>query len=188
MPFVGEDVHSGRKRRYSDDDERSVYPAYPPGDSRDIYYRKQRPELSSRKVAMAKRPRMTDDDILDVDGLNNPLNTSPRSRRLSQLKALQVQPVTKTRITNALVAPCHICHRRPTKKTHLDSFADCQGCGERTCFVCIRLSIWTMWMTNHIITPLPRTNNNNRTKDGTLLDTRLWYAAAAVLSEVRMEK
>lgn len=33
---------------------------------------------------------------------------------------------------------CHICHRKPTKKTDLDSFADCQSCGQRTCFVCIR--------------------------------------------------
>ncbi|KAF3768935.1 hypothetical protein M406DRAFT_344868 [Cryphonectria parasitica EP155] len=36
------------------------------------------------------------------------------------------------------LSPCHICHRRPTKKTELDSFADCEGCGERTCYVCIR--------------------------------------------------
>ncbi|UNI14921.1 hypothetical protein JDV02_001499 [Purpureocillium takamizusanense] len=38
----------------------------------------------------------------------------------------------------ALLSPCHICHRRPTKKSDLDSFAECLGCGERTCFVCIR--------------------------------------------------
>ncbi|SPO00832.1 uncharacterized protein DNG_03580 [Cephalotrichum gorgonifer] len=36
------------------------------------------------------------------------------------------------------LAACHICHRRPTKKTAMDSFADCEGCGERACFVCIR--------------------------------------------------
>ncbi|KAL2111468.1 hypothetical protein VUR80DRAFT_9958 [Thermomyces stellatus] len=36
------------------------------------------------------------------------------------------------------LAPCHICHRRPTKKSDLDSFADCEGCGERTCFICMR--------------------------------------------------
>lgn len=36
------------------------------------------------------------------------------------------------------LAPCHICHRRPTKKSDLDSFADCEGCGERACFICIR--------------------------------------------------
>jgi hypothetical protein len=38
----------------------------------------------------------------------------------------------------ALLAPCHICHRKPTKKSDLDSFAECMGCGQRTCFVCIR--------------------------------------------------
>ncbi|KAI0889906.1 uncharacterized protein GGS22DRAFT_5827 [Annulohypoxylon maeteangense] len=38
----------------------------------------------------------------------------------------------------ALLSPCHICHRKPTKKSDLDSFADCMGCGQRACFVCIR--------------------------------------------------
>ncbi|KAI1300337.1 hypothetical protein F5Y03DRAFT_397284 [Xylaria venustula] len=40
--------------------------------------------------------------------------------------------------SSALLSPCHICHRKPTKKSDLDSFADCMGCGERTCFVCLR--------------------------------------------------
>ena len=39
---------------------------------------------------------------------------------------------------SGLLNPCHICHRKPTKKSDLDSFADCMGCGQRTCFVCIR--------------------------------------------------
>ncbi|KAI0176341.1 hypothetical protein GGR52DRAFT_356522 [Hypoxylon sp. FL1284] len=38
----------------------------------------------------------------------------------------------------ALLSPCHICHRKPTKRSDLDSFADCMGCGRRACFVCIR--------------------------------------------------
>ncbi|OTA64604.1 hypothetical protein K449DRAFT_392687 [Hypoxylon sp. EC38] len=47
---------------------------------------------------------------------------------------------TNTKTTNppALLSPCHICHRKPTKKSDLDSFADCMGCGQRACFVCIR--------------------------------------------------
>ncbi|KAI1365700.1 hypothetical protein F5Y08DRAFT_170875 [Xylaria arbuscula] len=40
--------------------------------------------------------------------------------------------------SSTLLDPCHICHRKPTKKSDLDSFADCMGCGERTCYVCIR--------------------------------------------------
>ncbi|KAI0505276.1 hypothetical protein F5B22DRAFT_628453 [Xylaria bambusicola] len=44
---------------------------------------------------------------------------------------------TKTN-SSTFLNPCHICHRKPTKKSDLDSFADCMGCGERACYVCIR--------------------------------------------------
>jgi len=37
-----------------------------------------------------------------------------------------------------MLTPCHICSSRPTRKNHLDSFAYCQGCGEWTCYICIR--------------------------------------------------
>ncbi|KAI1661473.1 hypothetical protein F4813DRAFT_230475 [Daldinia decipiens] len=40
--------------------------------------------------------------------------------------------------SQSLLSPCHICHRKPTKKSDLDSFADCLGCGQRSCFVCLR--------------------------------------------------
>ncbi|KAL5614394.1 uncharacterized protein BROUX77_000231 [Berkeleyomyces rouxiae] len=36
------------------------------------------------------------------------------------------------------LTPCHICHRRPTKKSDLEAFMDCAGCGMRACFVCMR--------------------------------------------------
>ena len=38
----------------------------------------------------------------------------------------------------ALMNRCHICYRKQTRKADLDSFTDCQGCGQRTCYVCIR--------------------------------------------------
>ncbi|CAK7240280.1 MAG: hypothetical protein STHCBS139747_001718 [Sporothrix thermara] len=38
----------------------------------------------------------------------------------------------------SITAPCHICHRKPRRKCDLDSLAFCEGCGERTCFVCLR--------------------------------------------------
>jgi hypothetical protein len=37
------------------------------------------------------------------------------------------------------LSPCHICWRKPTDKSQLDSYAYCEGCGERTCFVCMRV-------------------------------------------------
>jgi hypothetical protein len=40
--------------------------------------------------------------------------------------------------TPSLMNRCHICSRKPNKKSDLDSFADCQGCGQRACYVCIR--------------------------------------------------
>lgn len=46
------------------------------------------------------------------------------------------QPVRTN--TATLLDPCHICRRKPTKKSDLDSFAACQGCEARTCFVCLR--------------------------------------------------
>ena len=44
----------------------------------------------------------------------------------------------KVNPASGLLDPCHICHRKPTRKSDLDSFADCMGCGQRTCYVCIR--------------------------------------------------
>ena len=34
--------------------------------------------------------------------------------------------------------PCHICHRRPTTREVLDAYADCDLCGQRSCYVCLR--------------------------------------------------
>lgn len=36
------------------------------------------------------------------------------------------------------LSPCHICRRKPTVKSELDAFADCEECMERTCYICIR--------------------------------------------------
>lgn len=49
-----------------------------------------------------------------------------------------IKPVVSRTNSSALLSPCHICHRKPTKKSDLDSFADCQGCGQRTCYICMR--------------------------------------------------
>ncbi|KAI1828043.1 hypothetical protein F4861DRAFT_490419 [Xylaria intraflava] len=46
--------------------------------------------------------------------------------------------VTRTTPSHPLLSPCHICHRKPTKKSDLDSYSNCTGCGERTCFICLR--------------------------------------------------
>ncbi|ETS87543.1 hypothetical protein PFICI_01371 [Pestalotiopsis fici W106-1] len=59
-------------------------------------------------------------------------STPPISPQLRPQGSYQQVPVRQT------LDPCHICHRKPTRKSDLDSFADCHGCGQRTCYVCIR--------------------------------------------------
>jgi hypothetical protein len=44
----------------------------------------------------------------------------------------------RERIGNADLCACHICRRKPTLRSELDTFADCEGCGRRTCYICIR--------------------------------------------------
>ncbi|KAH7022969.1 hypothetical protein EDB80DRAFT_696154 [Ilyonectria destructans] len=144
MPFVGEDVHTGNKRRWDADDERAMYALYASEEPKDFYVLNQRPEITPRKILplTTKRARISEDDIHIHDTLPNSSPASHRRRRSSQLKVLQVQSASASRfaprVTSAILAPCHICHRRPTKKSDLDSFAQCQGCNERACFVCIR--------------------------------------------------
>ncbi|KAL4733698.1 hypothetical protein BDV11DRAFT_210013 [Aspergillus similis] len=38
----------------------------------------------------------------------------------------------------SFLRPCHICHRRPTTRELLQAYADCDLCGERACFICLR--------------------------------------------------
>ncbi len=64
----------------------------------------------------------------------HPENTSSMSQAYSDAKARPPTPAAAP----ALMSRCHVCSRKPTKKSDLDSFADCQGCGQRTCYVCIR--------------------------------------------------
>ncbi|KAI0021530.1 hypothetical protein F4780DRAFT_737752 [Xylariomycetidae sp. FL0641] len=65
--------------------------------------------------------------------------TPPISPHIHPLPSQPVRPGLESRTSSAaLLSPCHICHRKPTKRKDLDSFADCMGCGQRTCYVCIR--------------------------------------------------
>lgn len=49
-----------------------------------------------------------------------------------------VRPTPTRQDSAALLTRCHICHRKPARKSDLDSFGNCEGCGQRTCFVCLR--------------------------------------------------
>ncbi|KAK0618209.1 hypothetical protein B0T17DRAFT_329037 [Bombardia bombarda] len=55
-----------------------------------------------------------------------------------KLTGVRLTPPTTRSDVSVSMSRCHICFRKPTKKSDLDSFANCQGCGQRTCYVCIR--------------------------------------------------
>ncbi|KAK3995472.1 hypothetical protein QBC44DRAFT_305401 [Cladorrhinum sp. PSN332] len=82
---------------------------------------------------------------MDGEAMQRSPSTSPsqRSRSLAHQSPTKHRPASPNRsidppTTAAVMSRCHICFRKPTKKSDLDSFADCQGCAQRTCYVCIR--------------------------------------------------
>jgi hypothetical protein len=124
-------------------------------DAGDQHARNQDQTVPRRILALpiSKRARIVDEEDIDLyepQGLNSYDIQSSRTRpsRSSQSsypsRILQDQSDVGNRTqparTNStlLLTPCHICHRKPTKKSDLDSFADCLGCGQRTCYICIR--------------------------------------------------
>ncbi|EFZ00380.1 hypothetical protein X797_003977 [Metarhizium robertsii] len=148
MPYVGDgdDFQPARKRRWEDNHDSNVYRLYHADKQQPDFYLLNRASdfSAARKIlplSSSKRARIThEDDSLHHDSPSSLVQT--QRRRPSQQKVFQDQTGLGNRVpvapSAALLAPCYICHRRPTKKSDLDSFAECQGCGERACFVCIR--------------------------------------------------
>ncbi|KAI9171456.1 hypothetical protein HJFPF1_00939 [Paramyrothecium foliicola] len=139
MPYVGEDVQTPRKRRW-DNDKDDLYRVYPPEKQGDIFLINQHPDFAPRKILpLSKRARITTDEGVHMyDDLTSSHRTRNSLSKLSQDYHEYAGSRLPPKTTGSSLLPCHICHRRPTKKSDLDSFADCEGCGERTCFVCIR--------------------------------------------------
>jgi hypothetical protein len=105
-------------------------------------------------IPPSKRQRTTVD--IDVEAEGEPMQQSPSNtpphRHHDQQQQRDRQGAKDTyqdefdqqirsgapRSSTPLMSRCHICSRKPNKKSDLDSFADCQGCGQRACYVCIR--------------------------------------------------
>ncbi|KAJ6786008.1 hypothetical protein PWT90_02988 [Aphanocladium album] len=156
MPFVGGDLPPpARKRRWQDHDDDddndasrgrfALYRADDGANTQRCAFGSDHPfGIAARKMAlpMSKRTRF-DEDSDDNHSHNDADFTPAHRRRLSQQSQKQklhqnIFASTQHKSAKSAVAPCHICHRRPTKKSDLDSFAQCEGCSEQTCFVCIR--------------------------------------------------
>lgn len=79
--------------------------------------------------------------------LLSPPTESPDPESLStNLHYFQKQPVNHTNkpatepsnSKSSLLNPCHICHRRPTTRSVLDAYGDCNLCSKRACYICLR--------------------------------------------------
>lgn len=141
-----------KKRRHDDFDANADYHIFPQDLHHDIYAQRHGPP--PRKIISLSSPRtkklrmMTEQQDSEQQApysvhtiqqtSQRPAQLAPSSRHSHARSPSASKLGTRTTITTNVLAPCHICHRKPTKKTDLDSYADCQGCGERTCYVCMR--------------------------------------------------
>jgi hypothetical protein len=93
--------------------------------------------LPKKKVHDAKRQRIGIHSDLHVQEREDAILTPHQSvwdLEQHELKAQKEERMDR----KSDLSSCHICRRKPTAKNELDAFADCEGCGERTCWICIR--------------------------------------------------
>jgi len=114
----------------------------------------------------AKRQKVLDDEDRGSgdDRSMRRRQSSPSQQRLQEKSAnsRSTTPSHTTAPSAKLMSRCHICGRKPAKKSDLDSFADCQGCSQRTCYVCIRECLG--WRASP--TPNQQRTNGNETSLG----------------------
>ncbi|KAK4193358.1 hypothetical protein QBC35DRAFT_103517 [Podospora australis] len=93
--------------------------------------------LTTRKLLplpLSKRQRTS----LDSQITKSPVSRGGEEPAAASKHRSATSPAPTPAAQQPVMSRCYICFRKPTKKTDLDSFADCQGCGQRTCFVCMR--------------------------------------------------
>ncbi|RAL06878.1 uncharacterized protein BO97DRAFT_278083 [Aspergillus homomorphus CBS 101889] len=88
-------------------------------------------ERDIRQRSFSKRPRLHK-QLAPTNSLTfatSSFYSSPSPRTLSPNDC---QPST------FCLLPCHVCHRRPTTRETLDAYSDCEICGQRSCYICLR--------------------------------------------------
>jgi len=121
-----------KRRRQDEDDNQLLYGYYASKQThqsdtlaaqhRDAWPRKVLPLPAKR--AKLETPCLLEEDAYKyrLQGYKEETNTAASGRTRREM----------------LLTPCHVCGDHPTKASQLDAFAHCLGCGEWTCYICIR--------------------------------------------------
>lgn len=150
MPYVGDDVHRATtKRKWDHDGNESLRFPHPSSSAAVFHVLNQQtaPESSVDGSILARKtlPPTKRFRTIHDDGDSHFSHRRGASRELLATTLVSQGAHASSndckgpvKINGVAIMPCHVCHRRPTKKSDLDSFARCQSCQEQTCFVCIR--------------------------------------------------
>ncbi|KAM0248658.1 hypothetical protein ACHAQJ_009365 [Trichoderma viride] len=152
MPYVGDDVHRATtKRKWDHDGNEAAFTFSHPGSGAAVFHvlnQQAAPEtadsISARKTLPPTKRFRTIHDDNEAHG-HGDMHSSHRRNASRELATTTAQGThasnagkSPVKMSGMVLMPCHVCHRRPTKKSDLDSFARCQSCQEQTCFICIR--------------------------------------------------
>ncbi|KAL1994685.1 hypothetical protein VTN49DRAFT_2155 [Thermomyces lanuginosus] len=100
-------------------------------------FRQTSPGSQGRKLPSS--PSMMSGACIDMDENNvHDYDSATRHQRSSPEVSPRTVPATTTTLPPPVLRPCHVCHRRPTTRAMLDAYADCELCGERACYICLR--------------------------------------------------
>ncbi|PTB62940.1 hypothetical protein BBK36DRAFT_23254 [Trichoderma citrinoviride] len=141
MPYVDNDIPLATKRKWDDDDDETYNNKSPrtvlsPREGAAAPGQQQSFDASSISTTPTTRKTLHPTKRfrpIHQDSDSNAVHSSSHHRR--EQPSISPHP-TNNKVISLL--PCHVCHRRPTKKSDLDSFARCQACREQTCFICMR--------------------------------------------------
>ncbi|KAL7946449.1 hypothetical protein V8C42DRAFT_320626 [Trichoderma barbatum] len=134
MPYVGDDVHRATKRKWDHDGAETFRLSHST-----MHVLNQHTTSESADVVSTRKTLPPTKRFRPIHDSNDGAHAHPSHRRNASRELAQaIHGKGPVKINGVVLMPCHVCHRRPTKKSDLDSFARCQSCQEQTCFVCMR--------------------------------------------------
>lgn len=101
-------------------------------------------DLSFRPLFLPRKRQHIQGPYVPVPAQESPYHLSPNVYASPQdpysppVSPKTMVPISYTSAPPSVLRPCHVCHRRPATRKVLDAYADCELCGERACFICLR--------------------------------------------------